>query len=424
MPHSSGGGSHSGGSHSSSHSSSGSGSGSGASRITRNSYFPGAKRYVYYKNGVPTYFYTNFAVKPDFKDGKYVAKTFFGCLFAILICLGSFLTIKRNPSKLYMEYNTRIVIQDKVNVIGNRESLYDSLLRFQEETGITPAVLTITADEWKEYYSTLEKYAYDWYVENFSDEKHWLIVYAADTDLSDNFDDWVWEGMQGDSTDAILGRKETDFFNGELQKRLLQRDQYDVGQAIEAAFDELTPVVMESYVETEGVISFVIVTIMAAIYIAAQFGWHPFSKKYRMAKKCPAGYTNQEKCEYCNGIYLAGLYKKCPHCGAPVPISNQPSSYQPDIQSDPVFGKGAQNGKKPASGNDDDDDYLVKKFETVVKKIYGTNVPPEYQENIDKAKAQSAQGKTGSQSVNGEPGTQSGIFTPPDEDEDIYYHGL
>lgn len=63
MPHSSGGGSHGGGSHhsSSSHSSSHrSSSGGGSSRIrTSHTYFPGARRFVYYRNGVPNYVYSD-----------------------------------------------------------------------------------------------------------------------------------------------------------------------------------------------------------------------------------------------------------------------------------------------------------------------------------------------------------------------------
>ena len=58
MPHSSGGGSHGGGSHhSSSHSSSHrSSSGGGSSRIrTSRTYFPGARRLVYYRNGETKY---------------------------------------------------------------------------------------------------------------------------------------------------------------------------------------------------------------------------------------------------------------------------------------------------------------------------------------------------------------------------------
>ncbi|MCR5401840.1 MAG: hypothetical protein K6E78_09645 [Treponema sp.] len=388
MPHSSGGGSHSGGSHSGSHSGSRSGSGSGQSRISKNTYFPGAIRYVYYQNGQPVYFFTNFAVKPDFKDIKYIAKTFFRCLFAIFICFISFSTIKRKAYKLNMNYDTQIQILDEMNVVSDRESLYDSLLRFQDETGITPAILTITDKEWKESYSSLEKYAYDWYVDHFSDEMHWLIVYAADTDLSDDFDDWAWEGMQGDSTDSILKRRERDVFNSELQKSLLQRDKYDVGQAITFAFDELTPIVMDTYIEKDAVLSFVVTSIFAIIFIIAQFGVHPLNKKYRMAKKCPAGYTNQEKCEYCNGLYLAGLHKKCPQCGAPIPLQNQPGTYQPDIQSDPVFKDKEASGKNKASYT------------------YGKNGPT-------------------SEDVASKIKNYEEILKASDKDEeDIYYHGL
>ena len=69
MPHSGGGGSHSGGSHSSSHSSSSHhyssshGSSSGSSRRTSSTPFPGAKRFLYYKDRTPHFIYANYDIR-------------------------------------------------------------------------------------------------------------------------------------------------------------------------------------------------------------------------------------------------------------------------------------------------------------------------------------------------------------------------
>ena len=63
MPHSSGGGSHSGGSHGGSHHSSHSHGGSGrSSRHVRSTYFPDARRYVYYDHHRPVYVYADYDI--------------------------------------------------------------------------------------------------------------------------------------------------------------------------------------------------------------------------------------------------------------------------------------------------------------------------------------------------------------------------
>ena len=75
--------------------------------------------------------------------------------------------------------------------------------------------------DWEGKYMSLEKYAYSLYVNKFSDEQHFLIVYSKpdDADTSD-FVDWSWEGMQGDDTDNILTEVAMDIFNDDLEKYL------------------------------------------------------------------------------------------------------------------------------------------------------------------------------------------------------------
>lgn len=92
MPHSSGGGSHGGGSHhsSSSHSSSHrSSSGGSSSRIrTSRTYFPGARRFVYYRNGVPNYVYSD----TDLSKGPSKLR-FLMLIFYVPFVLAAFLMI-------------------------------------------------------------------------------------------------------------------------------------------------------------------------------------------------------------------------------------------------------------------------------------------------------------------------------------------
>ena len=344
MPHSSGGGSHSGGHHSSSHHSSyhsyhSSGSSSYHSSSTPTSkksttYFEGSKKYVYYVNKQPEYVYANYDIKPNNGCEKRLA---IGCLstiwawFVLITVLLVTLTGRHAPKKLLTTYNTEIVIQDDANVIPDRLAVEDAFKRFFDETGITPAVKTLTQEEWEETctkyenlgtYNLLEKYAFDWYVDHFEDEKHWLIVYRPDNDLSDGFDDWRWEGMQGDDTDPILSSRETDLFNKTFQKCLLQRNQYSVGEALITAFDTLTPVAMKRYIPGFSIV----IAIIAGGFFSLMFLPPIFllladskrNKKYKTAVECPEGFTDQETCPFCQGVYVKGLHTTCPHCGAEV----------------------------------------------------------------------------------------------------------
>ncbi|MBR1930030.1 MAG: hypothetical protein IJ833_00950 [Lachnospiraceae bacterium] len=36
----------------------------------------------------------------------------------------------------------------------------------------------------------------------------------------------------------------------------------------------------------------------------------------------------EDKCEYCDGVYVHGLHLICPHCGAPIRPANQPIEVQ------------------------------------------------------------------------------------------------
>ena len=47
--------------------------------------------------------------------------------------------------------------------------------------------------------------------------------------------------------------------------------------------------------------------------------FHPFKGKYfEKAVECPETFVDQEKCEYCGGIYVVGMSDVCPNCAAPI----------------------------------------------------------------------------------------------------------
>lgn len=213
MPHSSGGGSHGGGSHGGSHHSSHSHGGSGrSSRHVRSTYFPDARRYVYYDHHRPVYVYADYDITEKRSPLRFLMLLFY--LPFILFTFSMFAEAYHHPHKLPQNYDYKIVVEDKANVLGNTAELRNSLVAFYNRTGISPAVIT---------------------VEN--------------SDPDPDFNDWYWEGMQGDDTDNIITVDVADDFKDLMQKYLTANSRYDVSSAIAAAFDETTPNVMDGHVE-------------------------------------------------------------------------------------------------------------------------------------------------------------------------------
>ena len=233
MPHSSGGGSHGGGSHGGgSHHSSSRGGGSSRPSISRQPY-PGARRYRYYRHGRYHYFYSS-------RKGKIFspARLLLGFVYLpFLIPVGSLLITP--IAKRFQKYDTRIIVKDEANVIKDHSSLDNALSGFYQKTHITPAVVTVRNESWQSNYSSLEDYAYDRYLAEFDDEMHWLIVYSEPTAPDEKFNDWYWEGMQGDDTDSVLTSYVTGQFNFDFQQRL-EAGNTDLGKNLADSFNVAT----------------------------------------------------------------------------------------------------------------------------------------------------------------------------------------
>ncbi|WP_019679347.1 zinc ribbon domain-containing protein [Ruminococcus flavefaciens] len=231
MPHSSGGGSHGGGSHGGSH---GGGShGSSGPRISRN-YFHGARRYVYYRHNEPRYFYADKNFKPGFHPLRLLI-----LLIYLPFVIGLLPSLKSAFRVLPKNYDHTIIIKDEGNVINNESELDATLHRFMEKTGVAPSVITVKNYQWQKESSSLQSYAYDRYLSEFNDEMHWLIVYSQPDKPDPAFNDWYWEGMQGDDTDPVLTEDVTAEFNSRFHNALLQ-DDTDIGAALNKAFSEFT----------------------------------------------------------------------------------------------------------------------------------------------------------------------------------------
>ena len=180
--------------------------------------------------------------------------------------------------------------------------------------------------DWQEHYSSLENYAYDLYVNHFEDESHWLIVYSTPNSFqNDGFEDWYWEGMQGDNTDGILTTSVTNKFNDEMQRDLTARTRYTVSSAISTSFDLITPTVMKTTIRWDLMFFAVVIIAFICLHACLMLGINPKARKYAKAQRCPD--TAQEvACEYCGYTYVTGTCTQCPHCGAPVPPQEQSTS--------------------------------------------------------------------------------------------------
>ena len=328
MPHSSGGGSHRGGSHSShshhssshSHSSSSRGSSHSLNR-TSSSSFKGSTRYVYYKNSRPVFVYSNYDISKQNIAGDIVVIVWFALMGLGALAVGLLLSFhiphKISPTK----YTTKeVVIYDTIDVIDNEEELEKSMQAFLDKTGITPVVMTVSNESWKGNYEDIEAFAYTTYLDHFDDEYHWLIVYSQPENPDSDFNDWEWEGMQGDYTNNILTTKVTDAFKDEFHKDLIRENQYSVGDAFVRAFYKTNEFAMKVtfnglYIICPGLIAVFFIGIAIICLIDLNL---PKKKLYKKSVICPEQFVDQESCEYCGGIYIVGFDVKCPHCGAPV----------------------------------------------------------------------------------------------------------
>ena len=316
MPHSSGGGSSGGGFHSSSGSSHSSSSSSNSSRISSHP-FSGATTYVYYSKGhEPRLMYTNGQALTSLKSGVISIFITSFILLTILIIFG--FSGFHNPRKVSTNYNTSIVIHDNNGVLSTEEfsSITETFNDFLDKTGISPSLLTVN-EEYVSDPNDLEDYAYDEYLKNFSDEKHWLIVYYSSKNTQK--DNWAFEGMQGNDTDNILTEVVTNKFSRVMYTSLHEEDT-DLYEALSRSFNEISPTIMDKSYHLDAMQIFIglFVGAIFAFFIVSQIISLNAQKKLQKAVKIPTKEPELKKCLYCDSSYYAGTIDHCPNCGAPV----------------------------------------------------------------------------------------------------------
>lgn len=353
MPHSSGGGSHRGGSrssshrssHSSSHRSSGGGSHRGGSSrrplivgSDRYDKAPrGYSRYAYYchsPNGVPYIMYQYVKDKAP-KRELYTWLFFYVVILIVGIVMLSWGVEFRRPMDT-SSYDAGSLVMDNADVMTDEEEaeLCNVMDKFLDKTGISLAVMTDTNEAWEENYDSLENYAYDVYVNNWNDESHWLFVYTQPAEVSGDFVDWYWEGMQGDDTDTLLTSSVTDNFNESLQKYLTADSRYSVAEAFEEAISETT-----GSIKVKGlVVNYYVISIAVSwgvILLPIILGTLPsclasIKQNKRIIEDARnrgvkvTVQTFEDVCDYCGGVYIHGVHINCPHCNAPI----KPMQYQ------------------------------------------------------------------------------------------------
>lgn len=269
MPHSSGGGSHSGGSHSGSgFSSSSSSSGGSSAKHIKNTSFPGARRYVYYENYRPVYIYADYDIRKGTASGKFFS--ILGSAVSLLFGIMLLAMCYDKPQKMDTSPSYSCEIVDCAGVIDDAD-----------------------------------------------------MVQSAIDDSSDGFEDWYWEGMQGNDTDDVLTKSVTNSFNDELQKNLTARTRYTVSSAISTSFDDLTPTVMKSKVNWTMLFTSIAILAFVCLHACLMIGINPKARKYAKAKPCSDA-AQEKACEYCGYTYVVDTCTECPHCGAPIPPEDQP----------------------------------------------------------------------------------------------------
>ena len=271
MPHSSGGGSGGGGSH-------GGSRGSSGPRISTHP-FRGAHRYRYLYRGETAYFYSDRTPQQMFSW----VKALFGLLvFIPFIIIILMMTYDTAIEPYFGDFPPHVLIKDDAHVMKEPEGLRLTLEDFYEKSGIPAAVITVNNETWQGRYPSLEKYAYDRYLQEFSDEMHWLIVYSEPKEHPAEFTDWCWEGMQGNYTDPVLTEKLTAAFRDNLQTRLecgVGSIEFNINQAFLGVMKDVKN--MTIFTPVKGVFMAMLAAALLAWYVWFTFGFDKF--KYRNA---------------------------------------------------------------------------------------------------------------------------------------------
>ena len=318
MPHSSGGGRSHGGSHRSSRSS----KNSAANMRFGRSYYPGANRYVYYRAGMPQYYFSDRPYTLQNARSEKIKQFFTSIISIILAAIFGFSGYRSLPQKVKMDYNTEILISDTARLLSDTEEaeMNEAFLSFQNKTGVTPAFFTINIKELKTKGGDLQDYVYKLYVDTFNDEKHWLVVYCVDN-VEKN---WSWEGMIGDNCGSMITTDLENEFTRQLQSNLMDNSK-SLSASVIDAFNQIGQKAGKISGNKIPTLIFLfagggLLLFTAVKKIIGTTKQKPEDDPRINATQCPVAETEPEtiKCDYCGNEFVAKLHTTCPHCGAPL----------------------------------------------------------------------------------------------------------
>lgn len=339
MPHSGGGGSHSGGG-GGSHSSGGGGSHSGGRTYnTSKTPFKGSKPYVVYgSNGRHKVIYTDAPhYREEFTKGQLIFSIMFSIPFIVpgftvliwaLYSLLSSITFGLYKTPIPQNIDSQIVIMDDYDRLSfsEEESLKQVLTEFRDRTGVIPSI-EITEDfAWyDDFYGNTEQFAYDEYVNNFYDENHLLIVYSFSTENEvTGFNEFYWHTMWGDDLNRTIKPNDEEFLADELQKEFSRANGQNVSIAIENAVKSLKYRLENRKITVDGMaIPAGFMIIWGFFFLMGGIGMLTSSfEQYKKGKDKITIKIEGEpvllKCEYCGVSYYKGTIGTCLSCGAPL----------------------------------------------------------------------------------------------------------
>ena len=337
MPHSGGGGSHSGGG--GGHS----GSGGGSSVKVSSTPFTGSHTYVVYdKTGSSKLVYANSRnYHAEMTKGSLIGNTILYSLFFALPGVGVLIMgfvmlvtsfhIGLSKTKYPITTDDTIYVFDDFDYISDIEEqkLIDSLTEFRDNTCVIPAVEFTNDGYWQSNYKEMENFAYDEYVNAFTDEYHLLIVYSYGyEDSKTGFNEFNWHTMWGDDLGKTIRTKDENFLADELQKEFSIANGKDVPLAITNSMDSLYHKLADSFIHFDDDLP----AGLGCLFWGLIFGWigvgmvkAAFSK-YKTSKTKGEitykinGTPEIKTCKYCSCTYYAGTVGNCIHCGAPLEI--------------------------------------------------------------------------------------------------------
>ena len=206
MPHSAGGGSHGGGFRSGGFSGSFiTGRKVRGSYLARSQWFAGSRLYLKHNSsGSDEYVYAN-SMPVKAKLAPIIVML---VIYSFLFPLMGRSVYELAPHKIIPVYSDAPAVYDEINAIKNEEELKSAITEYQKATGICPVIYTVYKDD---YTRTMREVAYDKYVGTFTDEQHFVIIYAVSKEDQAKLNNgeikvpgFTWEAVQGNETDILM----------------------------------------------------------------------------------------------------------------------------------------------------------------------------------------------------------------------------